>query len=155
MKEADARVDFPSHQMLLYVEKSDGSYGPLQTGSYMSKNYIDDFWDTRKRLRDEGIAHLLSGELSPIGYYMLIYDMTPADVARRVGIGAWRVKRHRYLRHFPKTRLSLLKRYADVFNVSIASMVSVVVNAGENAADVRKKNKNPFVVITEMKGEGQ
>jgi hypothetical protein len=140
--------------MLLYVEKSDGVYGPLQTGSYMSQNYIDDFWDKRKRLREQGIENLLSGDLSPVGYYMLVHGMTPADVARRVGIGVGRVKKHQYLPHFPGIRLSLLQRYAEVFGVSIASMVGVVVHAGKNAPDIRKKNKNPFVIITDMEGEG-
>jgi len=51
MKEADAKVEYQEHQMLLYVEKSDGSYGPLQTGSYMSKNYIDDFWTSANALK--------------------------------------------------------------------------------------------------------
>ncbi len=153
VKESDARVDYPSHQMLLYVEKNDGSFGPLQTGSYMSKNYIDDFWEKQKRLREQGIERLLSGELSPVGYYMLLNAMTESDVARRVGVGAGRVKKHRLLPHFPDVTLSLLRRYAEVFGVALASMVCVVVHGGDGAADLRKKNRNPFVVVSDMKGE--
>jgi hypothetical protein len=154
VKEAEAKVDYPTHQMLLYVEKNDGSFGPLRTGSYMSKNYIDDYWDKRKRLKDQGISLLLSGEISPVGYYMLMGDMTPADVARRVGIGTRRVNKHRLVSHFQGITVSLLTRYADVFGVSIASMAAVTVPAGDNAAELRKKNKNPFVVITDLEEEG-
>jgi hypothetical protein len=150
VKESEAKVDYPSHQMLLYVEKIDGSYGPLRTGSYMSKNYIDDFWDKQKRLKEEGIERLMSGELSPVGYYMLLQGLTESDLARRVGIGAGRVKKHRLAPHFPGVTVALLKRYAEVFGVSLASMASVVVPAGRSAADFRKKNKNSFVVVSEM-----
>jgi hypothetical protein len=152
VKESDARVEYPAHQMLLYVEKNDGSYGSLQTGSYMSKNYIDDFFDKQKRIQEQAIERLISGELSPVGYYMLIHGMTMPDVAHRVGIGVGRVKKHRLLPYFPEIRLSLLKRYADVFGVPIASLATVVVHAGEGAADYRKKNQNPFVVISDTKG---
>jgi hypothetical protein len=154
VKEADARVDYPSHQMVLYVEKGDGSYGPLQTGSYMAKNYIDDFWDKQNHVRELAIEGLLSGELSPIGYYMALLQMTPANVARRAGTGVGRVKRHRLSRHFAGIGPSLLKRYAAVFNVPLESLASIEVHGGERAAQLRQKNKNPFVMITGAKEEG-
>lgn len=148
MKEADARVDYPAHQMVLYVEKSDGSYGPLQTGSYMSKNYIDDFWDKRKRIEDEGFEKLTNSIISPVGYYMLLLDMTPSDVARRTGISIRNVKKHTLPQHFPKIRLSCIQRYAEVFGVPVAALFSLFVPPSFSKKISYKKTLNPFVVIT-------
>ena len=46
MKEKDSRVD-NSHQLVLYVEKEDQTYGPVQTGSYMVENYLDDLFEKK------------------------------------------------------------------------------------------------------------
>jgi hypothetical protein len=150
MKETDARVDYQSHQMLLYVEKSDGSYGPLQTGSYMSKNYIDDFWEKRKRTEDEAFEKLTNSIISPVGYYMLLLDMTPSDVARRAGISLRKVKKHALPRYFPAIKLSCIKRYAEVFGIPVAALFSLVVPSARRAAVSYKKTRNPFVAIFEL-----
>ena len=151
MKEADGRVDYAPHQMVLYIERADGSYGPLQTGSYMSKNYIDDFWEKRKAVENEAISQLTMGAISPVGYYILLLDMTPADVARRVGISVRRVKKHQLPDSFGRITIALLKRYADVFGVPIASLFNLTVH-NKPLRIVYKKTLNPFVVLTEIAG---
>ena len=40
MKEKDGIIDCPQQQLILYVEKEDGTYEPLQTGSYLTKNSL-------------------------------------------------------------------------------------------------------------------
>ena len=153
MKEADARIDYQSHQMLLYVEKNDGAYGALQTGSYMSKNYIDDFWDKRKRIEDEAFEKLTNSTISPVGYHMLLLDMTPADVARRAGISVRNVRKHALPRYFPAMKLSCLKRYAEVFGVPVAALFSLIVPPAARTAFSIKKTRNPFVAIFEINKE--
>lgn len=153
MKEADAWVDYQSHQMLLYVEKSDGSYGALQTGSFMSKNYIDDFWDKRKRIENEGFEKLTNSIISPVGYYMLLLDMTAADVARRTGISLRNVKKHALPEHFPRVKLSCIQRYAEVFGVPVAALFSLHVPPTASTKVSYKKTRNPFVAIFEINKE--
>jgi hypothetical protein len=67
VKEDEARIDHGRHELLLYVEKSDGSYGPIQTGAYLATNYMDDFVQKRKNLEDECMEKLRSGEVSAVG----------------------------------------------------------------------------------------
>ena len=86
MKEKDAHVDLESHQMTLFVEKDDGSYGSLQTGSYLVKNYLKDFWKNMDHFQKTALVQLLNNETSPIAYYMILKEMAAADVAARVGI---------------------------------------------------------------------
>ena len=50
MKEKDGYSECPEQQVILYVEKEDGKYEAIQTGSYLSANYLDDFFLKRKNL---------------------------------------------------------------------------------------------------------
>jgi hypothetical protein len=151
MKEANAKVDYFEHQLLLYVEKEDGSYGPLQTGAYMAKNYLDDFLQKRKNIETECIKKLQDGEISPVVYYMLLYNMTPNDIAKRVGISKSRVLKHQTPKGFAKAKVEEIRKYADVFGVSLSSMFQIVVPKEDKIIINDKKTKNPYFSILEIK----
>lgn len=150
MKEDDARVDYKEHQILLYVEKSDGSFGPIQTGGYMSKNYIDDFFLKRKNLQIECFEKIRNGEISTVAYYMLLNNMTAADVAVRAGVSVSKVKKHERPAGFAKASVDLVRRYADVFGISVANMFQLVVPKEENFSIASTKTANPFVSVLEI-----
>jgi hypothetical protein len=150
VKEDDARVDFDQHQVLLYVEKEDGSYGPLQTGAYLTKNYVDDFFQKRQNLETECMDKLRKGEISPVVYYMLLYNMTEADIAVRVGISKSKVMKHKTPAGFAKASVETVKRYADVFGVSVANMFQLVVPKEKDLAVASKKTVNPYLSVLEI-----
>ena len=150
MKEAEGRIDYTPHQMVLYVEKDDGSYGPLQTGSYMSKNYIDDFWKKHGHVEEEALTQLTKGTISPVGYFMLLLDMTASDVARRAGVSVRKVKKHRTPEGFGRIEAAALKRYADVFGVPMASLFCVTEQGEGRARTTYRQTSNPYVAIAEI-----
>ena len=84
MKEKDIQVDYKEQQMILYAEKDDNSYGPTQTGSYMSKNYLDDFQLKQKHLEENVSQKVLNAENSMVYYYMMIEDITLTELEIRV-----------------------------------------------------------------------
>ena len=45
MKEKEAQINFDLHPLVLYVEKEDGSFGRTESASYLSSNYLDDYFD--------------------------------------------------------------------------------------------------------------
>lgn len=150
MKEDEARIDNGRHELLLYVEKSDGSYGPIQTGAIMATNYMDDFVTKQHNLENECMEKLRKGEVSAVGYYMLLRDMTVADVAARVGISKSKVRKHMTPEGFKKVTIEIVGRYADVFGVPFPSMLQVIVPK-ENAISVTfKKVANPYMSIIEI-----
>lgn len=153
MKEKDARVDFDQHQVLLYVEKPDGSFGPLQTGAYLVKNYSDDFFQKRQNIETECMDKLRKGEISPIVYYKLLYDMTEADIAVRVGISKGKVLKHQTPAGFGKASVEIVKRYADVFGVSVATMFQLIVPKEKDLAVASRKTNNPYLSVLEI-GKG-
>jgi len=122
MKEKEGIVDCPEQQLILYVEKEDGTYGPLQTGSYLTKNYIDDYYEKRNRLEASLKEQLRRREISPVAYYMTLTDLSVAETAARVGISQRKVKKHMQPGTFVKIPPAVLDRYAEVFNVSAAAM---------------------------------
>ena len=150
MKENDARVESEKHQVLLYVEKSDGSYGPLQTGAYMVANYLDDYLLKIRHIHEECIEKLRKGEISPVVYYMLLNNMTTADVAVRVGISRAKVKKHETPAGFARAPVEVVRRYADVFGISMANMFQVIVPQEKDISIASKKTGNPYLSVMEI-----
>ena len=73
-KEKDAYIDYEPQQLIMYVEKEDGTFGPIQTGSYITKNYLDDFWEKMLKLKNSLLEQLKKNEITPIYFYKLIHD---------------------------------------------------------------------------------
>lgn len=148
MKEKDAQVDYEKHQLLLYVEREDGSYGELQTGSFLNKNYIDDYWVKRRHLEQTCLKQLSEEEISPVEYYMVLNNMSPADLGSRVGLSAAKVKKHMNPALFHKMTLLQARKYAEIFDVPVANLFQVVVQPEDGPAIRHEETKNPFVILT-------
>lgn len=150
MKEDEVRTDYEPHQMLLYAEKADGSFGTVRTGSYMSKNHLDDLLEKRDRLRALEEDRLTRGEISPVAYYMALCDMTVADLARRVGLWPFTVRRHLLPRYFRTMRLEAALRYAEVFGIPLANLFQVLAPPPAGFALKQTATGNPAVVMTRL-----
>lgn len=161
MKEKDAFVDYEPQQLIMYVEKEDGSFGPIQTGSYISKNYLDDFWQKMMKLRNSLLEKLKNNEITPIYFYKLIHDFNDVELSRRSGIPVFKVKRHQKVKSFKKISLSDMSKYAYAFDIPVANLLqAIVVEGNENNADSDKdqqpllvkqtRTKNEFLVITKI-----
>ena len=132
MKEKDGFIDCPQQQVILYVEKEDGKYEPMQTGSYITKNFLDDYELKRRHLEESLKKQVLSGEVSPIYYYMVLEDLTLSELAARVGIRKGKVKKHLESVHFSEIPQETLQFYADVFNITIPDMLKLLIaNTGD------------------------
>ena len=147
MKEKEARVDYKKHQLVLYVEKKDGTYGPVKTGSYITKKYLDDFWFKRKNLEREYLEKIIIGEISPIAYYMTLEELTPSELASRVKMPSRRVKKHLHPEHFGKLTVEELKRYCDVFNVPFINLFYTVITNQTGLNIKEEKTESPYYNI--------
>lgn len=125
MKEKEGFVDCPEQQLILYVEKEDGSYGPMQTGSYLTKNYIDDYYEKRQRLEAGLREQVRKREISPVAYYMTLVDLSLAETAMRIGISQRKVKKHMKPENFAKISPAVLEKYAEVFNVAVNTLTEL------------------------------
>lgn len=145
MKEQDARID-AGHRFVVYVEKSDASYGAMQTGSVMAKEYFDDFLEKRRHIEERCLRRLRTGEVSPVGYYMELLDMAEADLACRAGVWRWTLRRHRTPRGFARMRLDQARKYAEIFGIPLANLFQLLL-PGEGTVQ-QEKSESPWVVFT-------
>jgi hypothetical protein len=126
MKEKEGYVDCPEQQVILYVEKEDGSYGPMQTGSYLTKNYLDDYELKRKHLEESLREEVKSGKYSPIHYFMVLEDLTLSELSARVRLRKGKVKKHLEPKHYQDLSDETLQAYADVFNIPVNQILELM-----------------------------
>lgn len=119
MKENDLYVEFQDHKLILYAEKEDESYGEIASGSYAVMHHLDLFNQLREDLDKKLRGDLQAGKISPLYYFMLMQDMGPGDLAKRVGISRWKLKKHIKPSNFSRLGDRILEKYAVVFGVSI------------------------------------
>lgn len=166
MKEKDIKTEPSKQQFILYAEKNDGSYGTIESGSYLVENLLDDFWVKMAHIEKIHRQKLLNREISPIHYYMLAEELTPSELAKRAGLPMSRIKKHLTYKGFCKARLSDLEKYAVVFNIHISCFFQIIISSdNENTRfhfynklkDKEEKNRiilektgNPFVVIAKV-----
>ena len=62
------------------------------------------------------------GEVSPIVYFMECSKMDIAVLSSYVGMWQWRVKRHFKPAVFAKLNDTMLQKYAETFNISVAEL---------------------------------
>lgn len=122
MKEKDIKVDYKDHELVVYAEKEDQTYGATVTGSYAAKHYLDDYFYKQKNLDKELRADLAKGRISPVYYYMLMQDMGMGDLAKRVGISRRKLKKHFNPEVFLKLDDKILEKYAIVFGIKLEDL---------------------------------
>jgi transcriptional regulator with XRE-family HTH domain len=165
MKEKDLILNYPEQQVIYYAEKSDGTYGPLQTGAYSAGNHINEYFRLTDNLNRSLLKQLKNGEISPISYYMIIEGLTIPELASRVGVSKRSLKKHLNPEGFQKLSIEKLKRYADVLNIQVANMFQIIDTIEDKNWDAgyqekvrslepylisQGKTKNPLLVETKI-----
>lgn len=149
MREEDAKAA-RGHQLVIYVEREGAGYGPVQTGSYMASEFIDDFFEKRERYRRACLGRLEAGEISAVDYYLRILDMAEADLAARVGVSRRTVRRHLTPGGFGEIDLALARRYAEVFGVPVANLFQVIAVQDAGLAVRQERTANPLLTRTRV-----
>jgi len=153
MKEKDFYVDFKPQQLIYYVEKDDASYGPLLSGSYLSKHYLDDYYEKMEKLEKSLREQLNNGEISPVYYFMILQSYGEGDLASRAGVSKRKLKQHFHIKYFAKLRLSQLKKYAEAFDVPVAAMFHLMITRNEDQGKItveQVETKNSFFSIARL-----
>jgi len=121
-----SNLESANFRELCYAVDEDGKY---TTGHSTG-------WDPKKIALDNAIADInervadakervLNNKTSPIEYYMELHKMDLPILASYVGLWKWRVKRHFKPRVFNKLSDKVLKKYADIFEVSVEQLKDI------------------------------
>ncbi len=149
MKEKDSRVE-NTHQLVLYVEKEDQSYGPVQTGSYMVENYLDDFFEKKDKLKRERLQELQQGHISPLAYYKDLVEIGEGDLALRVGVSKRKLRQHMTPEGFAKVNVQQLSRYAIVFGIPVAQLFQIILCESEQIILKNKPTALSEVIVSHI-----
>lgn len=105
---------------ICYAVDDNGKYVLAGSAGWEPKNIANDqAWEIIRRQIHETVEKIRAGKRSPLAFFMVSHQMTPALLARYVGFNRWRVQRHLRPSVFRKLKPEILERYAELFDVSV------------------------------------
>lgn len=110
------------------------TYAVDKNGEYTTE--LSSGWDPKTIALDNAIKEIevrvsnarqrvMNNETSPIEYYMELHKMDVNILASYAGFWKWRVKRHFKPSVFRKLKHKTLKKYADIFDISIDELKNI------------------------------
>ena len=126
MKKSDVPQDKSNFKDLYYAVDDNGNYTTAtSTGWDPKKIASDNAMQEIKERTERAKARVISGETSPIEYFMEMHKMDLSILSSYAGIWKWRVKRHFRPSIFKKLSQRTLKKYADAFDISIDQLKTI------------------------------
>lgn len=108
---------------ITYVVGSDGKYEAAQSKGWTVKTEaLNVAWDDVNSKIEAARQKVLRGQASPILYFMEKKIMDIPILSAYTGFWKWSIKRHLKPSVFNKLSQEKLKKYADIFEVSIAGL---------------------------------
>lgn len=105
---------------LCYAVDENGNYTTVQSSGWDVKSAaLDESMQLIEERINETKKDIANGKLSPIAYFMEVHRMDLSILASYAGIHRWFVKRHFHPKRFRKLSDKTLKKYADVFDISV------------------------------------
>lgn len=109
-------------------------YAVDENGEYITENSSG--WEPKTVALNNAIEEInerisdakkrvLSGETSPIEYYMELHKMDVGILASYIGCWQWKVKRHFKPSIFKKLKDKTLNKYAEVFEISVEELQNI------------------------------
>ncbi|MDP2722595.1 MAG: hypothetical protein Q8O72_07555 [Bacteroidales bacterium] len=108
----------------IYSLDENGNYTTIQSVGWNPKNEVmKEAWDQVNEKVENARNKVLSGELSPLAYYIEKNIMDIGLVAKYMGIWRWTAKRHLKPKIFARLTEETLEKYARVFNVTKEQLI--------------------------------
>ena len=109
-----------------YAIDDDGRYVLAPSVGWKPANIANQqAWELISKQVADVIKRIQAQELSPLAYYMVKNQMDTNLLAKYVRLSRWRVRRHLKPAVFRRLKVSILERYAEIFNVSAEQLFDV------------------------------
>ncbi len=123
MKKEDIPQDKGFFSDLSYAVDKDGKYTTAKSiGWEVKTNALNVAWEDIEKKVNDARQKVLSGEASPILYFMAVKIMDVPIVAGYTGFWQWQVKRHLKPSIFEKLSEKKLRKYAEAFEITIEEL---------------------------------
>jgi hypothetical protein len=110
----------------VYSVDENGNYTTVPSVGWDPKNAVmKQAWDAVYEKTEAVRLKVLSGDLSPIAYYMEKKVMDASLLSKYIGLWKWTVKKHLKQKHFVKLPDKLLQKYADIFDLTLEEIKDI------------------------------
>lgn len=114
---------------VVYATDQTGKYSTeLSTGWEVKSTALDVAWDDIEHRIAAAKAKVLANQASPLLYFMELRLMDPSILSGYTGFWKWTIKKHLKPSAFNKLSEAQLKKYAEVFNVSVEELKLMKLN---------------------------
>lgn len=129
MKKEDIPQDYGHLSKLTrevcYAVNEQGEYSTeLSTGWEVKASALDAHWQHIEQRIVDARKAVVEGRSSPLHYYMELHLMDVPVLAQYAGFWTWTVRRHLKPATFGRLAERRLRRYAEVFNISVDKLKS-------------------------------
>ena len=119
-------IDDGTLREICYAVDEEGRYVLTPSAGWEPKNIANDqAWEMIRVQVSRTLAKIRSGKLSPLAYHMARHQMTLGLLAKYVGYSRFRVWQHLRPSGFGRLTADILRRYAEVFEVSLEELQRV------------------------------
>lgn len=110
-------------QEVAYALNRQGQYVKVPSLGWEPKNIANEkAWDEIGQEIEKDIELIKQGRKSPLVYYMKAHLMDVGLLASYMRMTRWRVKRHMKPKVFGKLGEKVLKRYAQLFDITVSEL---------------------------------
>ena len=114
---------------VVYAVDNTGKYvTELSTGWKIKTTALDLAWKDIEERVESARQKVISGEASPLLYFMELRLMDIAIVSDYTGLWKWTIKRHLKPSVFEKLSGKILEKYANAFNITVADLKTMHVH---------------------------
>lgn len=128
-------------QVLLYDVDENGKCSVESRPMPVIGPLMDLYMGNKIRRVMENKEALLSGEISPIKFYMEYCGLYVKDLASRMKISESKLKKHLTMKGFYKIKIETLKKYAEIFDIALADLFQFIDIGNNFKVEVRNYNK--------------
>ena len=117
----------------VYSVDEDGNYTTVRSVGWDPKNAVmQQAWDNINEKVEVIRQRVLEGELSPVAFYMEKQIMDVGLLSKYMGLWKWKVKKHLKQKYFEKLSEEIIRKYADIFDLTPAELkdIELIKNEG-------------------------
>ena len=113
------------HEVCYAVDEG-GNYVLAESVGWEPKNIANEqAWEVIQAQVAKALEGIRIGRQSPLAFHMAANQMNTGLLAKYVRMNRWRVKRHLKADVFKRLKPEILKRYADVFEITVEQLVKI------------------------------
>ncbi len=126
-----------------YAVDESGSYAMVQSMGWDAKTIANEqAWEVIEEKVAEQLRSIKSGKRSPLAYYMTKNLMDVGLLASYAGVSRWRVRWHLTPGGFRRLSLEWLKRYADIFEITVEQLKNPLESISKEQKSKEYKSKD-------------